>query len=60
MPHAALTPTPYSAADLDPDDVETFECGDIIPMLTSGVETVDAPPPETETDRAPRRSKPGH
>jgi len=56
VPHAPVE----TMADLDPDDVETFECGDIIPMLTSGVETVDAPPPETETDRAPCRSKPGN
>ena len=44
VPHAPV----QAMADADPDETETYDCSDIIPMLTSNVETVDALPREHE------------
>jgi hypothetical protein len=47
VPHAPVE----AMADADPDETETFDSGDIIPMLTSSVETVDAPHIEAEGEK---------
>ena len=51
VPHAPV----QAMADADPDETEAFDCVDIIPMLTTSVETVDAPP---EEPGEMKRSKP--